>query len=94
MPRTLEVESRGRTCPDRRDLGATEEQEEGSTGRSPNLHFLQRVKVSSVMGSQYLIIVEFLKRPVRRKISKYIKLSSNIQKNELKRTTIVMKLAL
>ena len=39
MPRTLEVESRGRTCPDRRDLGATEEQDEGSTGRSPNLHF-------------------------------------------------------
>ena len=58
--------------PDRRDLGATEEQDEGST--EPEFTFLQRVKVSSVMGSQYLIVVEFLKRPVRRKISKCNKL--------------------
>ena len=40
----VEVESRGRTCPDRRDLGATEEQDEGSTGRSPNLHFCRKQK--------------------------------------------------
>lgn len=40
--RAREVEPRGRTCPDRRDLGATEEQDEGSIGRSPNLHFFCR----------------------------------------------------
>ena len=35
------MESRGRTCPDRRDLGATEEQDEGSTGWSPNYIFVE-----------------------------------------------------
>ena len=41
----------GGLSPDRRDLGAMEEQDEGSIGRSPIFFFLKSVKVSLVMVS-------------------------------------------
>ena len=39
VPPTSSRSQEGGLSPDRRDLGATEEQDEGSIGRSPNLSF-------------------------------------------------------
>ena len=45
-------------CPDRRDLGATEEQDEGSIGRSPNLSFEERESFFS-NGQPFYIVMLF-----------------------------------
>ena len=62
----------GGILPGRRDLGAMEEKDEGSIGLSPNLSFLSlSVESESILinGQSILYFVQFLKRPVWRKIS-------------------------